>query len=401
MNRFLRKYLRKNHSLYCFIRYIKNKIQHILLNDLRLKNYQKIVKNSLVNINLTPTYVKQEIPLPGSLIEITNVCNLNCVMCNPKLSKRSAGFIKPEIFEKIIQQLKTIGINTVGLHTVGEPFVYKNLDVLFHIIKKYGFHVWLSTNGQFPERIEPLYRQFPRLADSYRFSIDGATEDTYEYIRKGGSFQKLIDSLEIIHKINKGKRKYYISLSIDSIISMTNVYELRQFFKVFEKYCYPENINFGLVNGVSLDPDYFKKEFPFPNLIRHNRPCHLPFTHVYFTYGGKVTLCCRDYDEELVIGDIQKNTIIDIWNNAEAESIRDSHLNTDKMSNKYCFNCYVPYRFISDIVNKYIHFMYYKYPQYTPKEFGDKVLDFLDNMNFVMQNKNTDLLKRVVLDVFT
>lgn len=399
MKSFIKEHLKRFPTLYFFLRYKKIEVRHKLLNQLRKRNYFKTVKNLFKISDLNPQCIKEDFPRT-SLIEITNACNLNCVMCNTKMSKRPIGFIEPRIFEIILKQLNTIGINNVGLHTVGEPFMYKNIEELLEIAESYGFNVWLSTNGQFPQRIEPLYRKFPITTRCYRFSIDGATRETYESIRRGASFDKLIKSLEVIHKINKGKKNYRIALSIDSILSMTNIFELPLFFKAYGKYCWPENINFNILNGLSPDPSFFWRDFPFSNLIRHMIPCRMPFKSIYFTYSGKATLCCRDYEEELVIGDIQENSIIELWNGPKAESIREKHLNPDKMDIRPCRVCFGTYRLVSDVVNEYIHFLIARYSQLTPRQFGDKVLSLLNNMNSIIQKKDIDAFKQCILDAF-
>ena len=257
----------------------------------------------------------------------------------------------------------------------------------------------LSTNGQFPERIEDLYKKFPNLAKSYRFSIDGATRKTYEDIRKGASFDKLIESLEVIDKINNGRKNARISLAIGSIFCMTNMFEIPTFFEVYEKYCWPERITFSIVNGLSPDSRFFRKEFPFPNLIRRAIPCNMPFNHIYYTYNGKATLCCRDYEEDLVIGDIQENSIIELWNSPKAESIREKHLNRERMDIQACRKCFTPYDFICDIVDEYIHLLLIRNPNLTPRQFGDKLLFLLNSMDSALQ-KDKDRFKQVVLDIF-
>jgi MoaA/NifB/PqqE/SkfB family radical SAM enzyme len=121
--------------------------------------------------------VPQKLDRPRSAyIEITNACNINCKMCSTKLSTRPPTIMSPELYEHTVVELKKIGIHGAPLHTVGETFVHRNLSQLLDISAKHNFQVYISTNAQFPDKIVELYREHPNLANSFRFSIDGATE---------------------------------------------------------------------------------------------------------------------------------------------------------------------------------------------------------------------------------
>ena len=395
MKSFIVKYLRKCPMLYYSIYSTKR----LLRNANNKRNLMKRIDSALSEeFHKTTQPIKLKKPT-GALIEITNGCNLNCVMCNTKMSKRPIGFIKPQVFENVLQQLISIGIKNVGLHTVGETFVNNKLESLLEIANHHNFNVWISTNAQFPSRIEQIYKKFPSVA-YYRFSIDGATKKSYETIRGGGKYENIVDSLEVIQKINNKKRGYRISLSIDSILSSTNIYEIPIFFEKYGKYCFPENINFAIVNGISPDPSYFRESFPFPNLIRQYIPCHMPFQSVYITYGGKVTLCCRDYDEDVIVGDIQENSLIDIWNGLQADKVRKMHLGQEKMDIRSCKLCYGPYRSISFVINEYIHSLYTYKPNIAAHSFGENIIQLLEKLDLVMANKNIGKLYGNIHDAF-
>lgn len=389
--------LRKNAYLYSLLLNCYQ-IKERFSNKSRYENFKTVV-NQFNWEDLHKISAKKQMP-DNSAIEITNACNLNCVMCNTQKSRRKKGYMNLPTFKIILQQLKANGISFVSLHTVGETLMHKGLVDLLKVAKDYKFTVTLSTNGQFPSHIKDLYRQIPDMKWTYRFSIDGATGKTYEFLRKGASFKKLMESLEVTHRINSGMKGYRISLSIGVVLSLDNIFELPMFFKVYGRYCFPEKINFHLANGVSPDQSYVKKAVPFTNLMVRYVPCSLPFGAIIFTYDGKVTLCCRDYEGELVVGDIMKDSIENIWNGENAESIREMHLFPEKMSIAACKSCFGPNNFVNDVVNMYIHFLHIRYPRLSSKEFGDKVVNLLNNMDHTKEKSNLTGFKQCILDAF-
>ena len=104
MKTFIKERLKKFPGLYSFLIYEKSKVHHRLLNQQRSRTIPATINSLLKDIDLKPQYIKKNKPR-GSLVEITNACNLNCLMCNTKMSKRPIGFIEPRVFELILQQL--------------------------------------------------------------------------------------------------------------------------------------------------------------------------------------------------------------------------------------------------------------------------------------------------------
>ena len=385
---------------YPHIRYWGKTAQRLIKNRKRIESYREESLMCLEPDNdSNRSFIKTEIPT-GSNIEITNACNINCLMCNTKLQERPYQLMKPEVFERIILELKATGIPTAGLHTVGETFVYKDLETLLEIAERHKFRVWISTNAQFPERIKEIYSKFPNMLNDIRISVDGATAKTFEHIRVGGSFNKVLESFEIIHTLNKGKKNFNIGLTLDSILNSDTIYEIPLYFERFGKYANPEHINFWVITGLSPDNSYFKSTFPYPNLIRSEVPCHMPFESQFFTHDGKATLCCRDYNEEIVVGDIMTSSIKEIWNGEEAEKVRRQHRNPESLTIKACQNCFGPHKFLDTVVNNFIHYLHFKKPRLSNEEFGDAVTTLLQKMDYAIGIKSDHTLKKCVADTF-
>jgi radical SAM protein with 4Fe4S-binding SPASM domain len=161
-----------------------------------------------------------------------------------------------------------------------------------------------------------------------------------------------------------------------------------------------ENMNFWVITGLSPDNSYFKNTFPYPNLIRSEVPCHMPFESQYFTYDGKATLCCRDYNEELVVGDIMTSSLKEIWDGEEAEKVREQHRHPESLSIKACQNCFGPYRFVMTVINNFIHYLRLKKPGISGQDFGDTVSTLLERMNHAITIPGDSALKQCVGESF-
>ncbi|BBD09584.1 putative Fe-S oxidoreductase [Desulfovibrio ferrophilus] len=244
-----------------------------------------------------------------------------------------------------------------GLHTVGETFVYPDLPALFDIARSLDYPLFISTNAQFPDRLAPLLESHSDMIHHLRFSIDAADAETYSSIRRGGRLDKVMESLEVVRRFNMTSSRPVL-LEAGFVMSATNIAEVGPFIKMLEPYCPPDKVRFNLIDGISPDASYFRTTFPFKNLIKPARPCRMVFRNVFFTHDGKVSLCCRDYDAEVVIGDITKQDLTTIWASPEAGRVRDMHLGKKSMTIKSCVGCFVSNRSVSSLVNLYIHQLY-------------------------------------------
>ena len=363
----------------------KNSADHYLADTRQILNK--------IDLDTTPKKLAQP---RSALIEITNACNLNCLMCSTQLSERDAGIMSPEVFKRIVEELKVVGISSAGLHTVGETFVYKDLETLFAIAEKLDFRIWISTNAQFPERIEPLYDRFPKVFNDIRISIDGATRETFEHIRVGGSFDKVVETLDVVHKINRGKLDSHIGITIDSVLNLETVGESQLLFKTFKKYVFPENMNFSVITGLSPDDEYFKNTFPYKHLVRSAVPCSMPFTSQYFTFDGQATMCCRDYNAEITVGDIMTQTSTEIWNGSKSEAVRAQHLDPEKLRIDSCKNCFMPYDFVTPITNNFIHLARLRLDDSEKSKFGSSISTLWKGMDNAMSRRDIFELREFV-----
>jgi len=118
---------------------------------------------------------------------ITRKCNLSCRHCRgmpeEELSTERAKTLIAEIAE-----LKPGWVIIEG----GEPLLRKDLFELLGLMQQRQLQVHLITNGMLlsPEMLAHL----KQLGVKVMISIDGATPETYEAIRNGASFRRVVQS---------------------------------------------------------------------------------------------------------------------------------------------------------------------------------------------------------------
>src|SRR5829696_5444071 len=139
--------------------------------------------------------------LPSRLyIECTAACNISCSQscCAPETGitrTRNAGMLDFELFRRVIDEAGP-SLGRVDFFNYGEAFLHKRAIEMCEYIKSAFPHIYLytSTNGLALTE-EKARRLVHSGIDEVTFSIDGASQDTYEKYRQRGNFDKAMANL--------------------------------------------------------------------------------------------------------------------------------------------------------------------------------------------------------------
>ena len=299
---------------------------------------------------------------PNIVVEINNTCNLNCIMCETKNSKRPKGVMSVDDFVWILDKvIKPKGQRVLVVHTVGEPLMHPHFDKIADEVYKRNIRLLVTTNGFFLKKYSRVFEKYPGLFAGINVSVDGASKETYDKIRIGGEFTSLIENLQWLTELNR-TLKLRIPIGIQSVVSADNLHEIPDYFSAYTKYVKPENILFNMISTLSADAEegsyYFSRNI-LGNESMLNAPCILPFVQMHILFDGRISACCRDYHGELIMGDIKKDKWQDIWSSEKYKNMRTLHRlrKTDDML--LCKSCYsIPAAF-TVILNNYIQYLVY------------------------------------------
>ena len=140
-------------------------------------------------------------------LEACSLCQLNCAGCYMRLENSGTvgkGRLSFADFERFLADNPMI--RTIELSDNGEVFLNPELHGILSLCKERGIAVQMLNGVNFnhvPEQVmEDLVRCGVR---QILVSIDGATQETYEKYRRGGSLAKVLENIE---KLNEWKKTY-------------------------------------------------------------------------------------------------------------------------------------------------------------------------------------------------
>ncbi len=263
-----------------------------------------------------------------ALLETTNKCNLNCSYCmqgqatkymeehghaSHDLMTRPMGVMPQESFDIIRKRLKQFGIKKVYLHFHGEPMLNKHTPAFATQLKQDGFWVGMFTNGQaFTEKtIQGLKTS---SIDLIRFSVDGASEETYQANRQGGTFEKVYETMQHMAQEFKGTPT---RLEWQFIALRNNEHELETVREMAKK----TGVDFILKGFRETDPSLAPTN-PKLRATYRTKPCMDIFKQLCVCWNGDVVPCCYDVDATEVMGNVVEQDLEAIWDSPKYTDFR-------------------------------------------------------------------------------
>ncbi|MBV4421994.1 radical SAM/SPASM domain-containing protein [Clostridium tyrobutyricum] len=280
-------------------------------------------------------------------IELTNYCNYNCFMCpvGTGMMKRQQGFMSDNTYNIILNQIKDYKI-PIRFIRWGEPTLHKKFIEYIIEAKKLGIICHFNTNGTLLTE-EDIKQLIEIELDSIKFSFQGVDEKSYSEMRNSNYYNSLLDKIKLVHKMRGNKQFPYIHVA--STITYETKNQINDFKKNIQEYCdlvtigrtVLEHIDIDKVK-LSLDKKDMLKELKTKESVikKHYNCCPEIFDKLSINWNGDVTACCRDYDNKMLVGNINESSLIDIWNSDKINSFRKilGENKYDKL--ELCKTCY-------------------------------------------------------------
>lgn len=156
------------------------------------------------------------------VFELTNACNLNCVMCG-----RNAADFKPTVFDMDVFRSFEPLMDTVEEVTLmgwGEPTIHPHFNEMLEIINRHSARKYFCSNGMNLKKIKDAI--FDYKVDVFAVSLDGATDETNSRIRRGSKIDVITEDLKDIVRIKKERGLKYPWINFVFCAMKSNIHEL-------------------------------------------------------------------------------------------------------------------------------------------------------------------------------
>ena len=280
-----------------------------LFKDLNIERLDKFVSKHQSSNDMVNGY-----PVFSSIeFSINGACNRRCSFCpriDPKLYPNILNNMDINVYKKLIADLKSINYEgRISFSGFGEPLLTKNLNEYVSICYTIAPEITIEivSNG------DPLLAKNgkKRLSELFENGLDNIRVSMYDGPHQINQFENLKKELSLTDK-QFILRKRYLGPDESYGLTISN-----------------------RAGSVEMKTDYFELKSLEEPLVSE---CYYPFYKVLIDYNGDVLICSNDWKKKRPVGNISKESILDIWTNEEFVHIRKKLSNKDR-SESPCNQC--------------------------------------------------------------
>jgi MoaA/NifB/PqqE/SkfB family radical SAM enzyme len=294
-------------------------------------------------------------------LEVTTHCNLACYMC---VRHEAIKHPRHLAYEDFIRTFDRIRPRKVALSGAGEPLLHPHIFRMIAYARARGAAVQIPSNGTLLCRPGVARGIVESGLNMLKISIDAATAQTYEAIRRQDCFDMIVEGIRQVSEFRKERRSRLPELRFDVVILKENYAEIPDivrlardldvgvvFFRAVQtkgtgkerEAVIGKDVDFdalhravrqGIAEATHLGVRtnlkdiarnfatyrslYLRQDAALPDQV-----CLLPWLQCFISVGGELSPCCATYTNEgLSAGNVFEQDFETVWNGAKMQAIR-------------------------------------------------------------------------------
>lgn len=290
---------------------------------------------------------------------VQGVCPLRCIQCELTYSLYKEPIqVSFEDFKYVMDQFPDLG--WAGNNGLGDPFTNPRYNDMVKYVddKEVPQEIYLTSQLLSETDMQRFvdYKSFLLT----KFSFDGATKETYEKVRPGVSFDKVVSNIKALDRYKRQRGKLWPKIEFHYLLLKQNLHEAEQFIEfidsldincsgiMFSKllHYYPEIEGIYTEIPVGLGEKLIEKgkNYGIPVYFNgdtlENKPAANMCTQWLMTYvfpDGTVIPCCnpneanvRYKQREWSMGNVFETPFREIWEGEKYKKLRKTLMMGDK-----------------------------------------------------------------------
>jgi radical SAM protein with 4Fe4S-binding SPASM domain len=254
------------------------------------------------------------------------------------------GHMDMDLYRKIIAEASQFVLE-INLFFRGEPLLHPHIVEMVEIAEKAGIAIHLNTNATLL-RGKLVDGLLDAGLSKLTVSFDGGEKEAYEKMRRGARYEKTLENVMAFLKAKQARKssKPYVTIQV-----------IRFFDETLKRPEVPAEF-VGLFDGLPVDefdPIWAhgwagtmmdSEEFKAAPYGHNFYPCNWLWKSLAITWDGRVATCCGDFGPAEVFGDLNTNTLREVWNGPQMVRIRTLHRQGKLKDLPLCRGCDAPWQ---------------------------------------------------------
>ncbi len=243
-------------------------------------------------------------------LETHTVCNQSCYFCPVSIDPRKPYFMPTPLFERLVGELAAFRqtLEGVFLMNYNEPTVDKRFIDQCRTLLEADLGVGVNSNGSglTPAKVDALVEAGPLKYLSINFS----TMDKERYRVERGKDQLS----QVLRHLDYAKDRPVAEEMVMVVLGTGDARHQKDYADICEHFAGSRfDIKFAQVMDRAGHIDVgLKPLVSSPKLCGCDNVGSRPLQHLHITPHGKCVLCCEDYDEKYVVGDLNESSVHEV-----------------------------------------------------------------------------------------
>lgn len=261
-------------------------------------------------------------------IETTSKCNLACPMCPHQAMHREKKDMPLSLFERVVSQLVQFNFPLTWLHHYGEPLLNSNLQTMLEILKGtqlsgYG----IATNAVLLDaKVSEMFSKYDIVL---LVAVDAEDANAYMELRGANLYSVVVENVKQLIRITQGSR---VKIQIQGMMTPQATEDTKN--KIVEMFGQHSNVSYLW----KMFCNHKNAKISSSKCVDVTK-CTQPQKVFVVSSLGMCSVCCFDYDILQPIGDVNTETIAEIWNGNKRNQIIENLRSGNLEILPACSNC--------------------------------------------------------------
>jgi radical SAM protein with 4Fe4S-binding SPASM domain len=264
-------------------------------------------------------------------LELTNLCNANCVFCPYQFQQREVEFMPDDVFRKAAGDFVACGGGSVGLTPiVGDALIHPDFVARVRYLRSQPKidRIWVTTNAILLDK-HGIEEVLTCGLTSITISTSGFDEPSYRRIYRSTAYQRLRRNvLELVRRNSALPEPLAITIGLRTDRPLAEVMEDADFQEIL---AHRPDIDFTW-SFTSAGGRVTRQALPAGMRLRvvtsRSETCVQLYNGPIVLPDGTVMACscvaAMDAVKDLGIGNLRESSLLDIWTSAAMGRLRES-----------------------------------------------------------------------------